>query len=133
MGIRLATDFLRVPFTRQERLWKAVIVMAFEDCFNKGASKMEAYRKQDAHEWFISGSKDFEDVCYMADIEPLRVRNRYLELLEQGKVDFTEIQAEWLNYKDCYAKYRCSGDKENRQRIMEQITRIREKIVKCGG
>tara|TARA_X000001382_G_scaffold125107_1_gene110298 strand:+ start:65 stop:466 length:402 start_codon:yes stop_codon:yes gene_type:complete len=133
MGIRLASDFVREPNSRQERLWKAVIIMAFEDCFNKGASKAEAYRKQDAHEWFISGLKDFENVCYMADIEPLRVRNRYLELLEQGKVDFTEIQAEWLNYKDAYAKYRCSGDKENRQRIMGQISRIREKIVKCGG
>jgi CRISPR/Cas system-associated endoribonuclease Cas2 len=69
----------------------------------------------------------------MAEIEPLRVRNRYLELLELGKVKFTKLQAEWLNYRDHYSMYRGALDKKQRQRIMEQITRIREKINKSGG
>lgn len=133
MGIRLASDFVRDPVSKEERLWKAVIIMAFEDCFNRGGTKVEAYRKQDAHEWFISESEDFKNVCYMAEIEPLRVRNRYLELLELGKVKFTKLQAEWLNYRDHYSMYRGALDKKQRQRIMEQITRIRAKINKSGG
>ena len=133
MGIRLASDFVRDPVSKEERLWKAVIIMAFEDCFNRGSTKVEAYRKQDAHEWFISESEDFNNVCYMAEIEPLRVRNRYLELLELGKIKFTKLQAEWLNYRDHYSMYRGALDKKKRQRIMEQITRIRAKINKSGG
>jgi len=133
MGIKLASDFVREPVSKEERLWKAVIIMAFEDCLNKGGTKIEAYRKQDAHTWFISESEDFQNVCYMAEIEPLRVRNRYLELLECGKVGFTKLQAEWLNYRDHYSMYRGALDKVQRQRIMEQITRIRAKINKCGG
>jgi CRISPR/Cas system-associated endoribonuclease Cas2 len=56
-----------------------------------------------------------------------------LELLELGKVKFTKLQAEWLNYRDHYSMYRGALDKKQRQRIMEQITRIREKINKSGG
>lgn len=133
MGIKLATDFVREPNSRQERLWKAVIIMAFEDCFNKGNSKVEAYRKLDAHNWFKSGSEDFDNVCYMADIEPLRVKNRYLELLRQDKVSFTKIQRLWLDYRDAYNRYRKATTKDQRQRIMDQISRIRDRIQESGG
>lgn len=131
MGIKLATDFVRPNENNESRMWKAVVGLAFEDCASVGAAKLDAYRKQDAHEWLLSESEDFQNVCFMANLDPLRVRNRYIELLETKKIKFTEIQREWLNYKDQYAMYRGTIDKKQRQRIMEQIVVIKKKL--SGG
>jgi len=83
MGIRLASEFTRELLSPEERLWKAVVATAFEDCLNLSGSKAESYRKQDAHDWFMSEAEDFEKVCYLAGLEPLMVSNRYKELFKK--------------------------------------------------
>jgi len=91
MGIRLANEFVKEQIPKEERLWKGVIVTALEDCLNTSGGKTESYRKQEAHEWFMKADEDFKEVCFMANIEPAEVKNRYLELQKEKKVTFTKL------------------------------------------
>jgi hypothetical protein len=131
MGIRLATEFTKTAHGRgDERLWKAVVATAFEDCLNLSGSKIESYRKEDAHKWFMSKSEDFHNVCYMASLEPLLVYNRYLYLLKNKKVKFTEVQNYWIKYRNAYKVYRETRLKEQRKIIRSHIEKIKCKILK---
>jgi hypothetical protein len=130
MGTRLATEFLKERTCNEERLWKSVIATAFEDCLNLSGTKNETYRKQDAHKWFIDGDSDFQNVCYMAGLDPLLVRNRYLTLYEEEVIIFTPVQKEWGKYRESYKVYRGDTTKEQRALIRKNIERIKCRIIK---
>ena len=130
MGIRLAAEFVKEQIPKEERLWKGVIVTALEDCLNTSGGKTESYRKQEAHEWFMKANQDFRDVCFMAGIEPAKVRNRYLELQKENKVSFTKLQQLWIQYRESYKVYRKTKDKEQRTLVRKNIERIKNKILK---
>ena len=129
MGIRLASEFTRELLSPEERLWKAVVATAFEDCLNLSGSKAESYRKQDAHDWFMSEAEDFEKVCYLAGLEPLMVSNRYKELFKKNIIRFTEMQLKWKAYRENYKTYRVTKTKEQRALIRKNIERIKCKII----
>lgn len=130
MGTRLAAEFVKTPAHKEERLWKAVLVCAFEDCINTSGSKAEAYRKQEAHNWFIEDSEDFQNVCWLAGLDPLLVRNRYIYLIEENQIKFTELQKEWCKYRMNYKTYRQTRTTEQRKLIRNNIERIKTKIFK---
>jgi len=129
MGIRLATEFLKEHTCSEERLWKAVVITAFEDCLNLASSKSESYRKQEAHRWFIEAGEDFENVCFMAGLDHLMVKNRYLHLYMKQVIKFTPAQKEWLKYRENYKVYRGAKNKEQRKLIRNNIERIKCKII----
>lgn len=129
MGIRLASEFTKELLSPEERLWKSVVATAFEDCLNLSGSKAESYRKQDAHDWFMSESGDFEKVCYLAGLEPLMVSNRYKELFKKNVIRFTEMQLKWKTYRENYKTYRITKTKEQRALIRKNIERIKCKII----
>lgn len=130
MGIRLASEFVREQIPKEERLWKGVIVTALEDCLNTSGGKTESYRKQEAHEWFMKADEDFKNVCFMANIEPAKVRNRFLELQKEKKVTFTRLQQLWIEYRESYKVYRNTKEKKQRDLVRKNIERIKNKIVK---
>lgn len=128
MGIRLASEFINEEIPREERLWKGVIVTALEDCLNTSDGKVEAYRKHEAHLWFLKNDQDFREVCWMANIEPALVRNRYLELHKKQKIFFTPIQKLWISYRENYKVYRECKSKTTRALVKKNIERIKIKI-----
>ena len=130
MGIRLATEYANRKQHPEEKLWKAVVATAFEDVICKLGSKIETYRKKEAHDWFLSGSKDFEHVCYLAGLEPDSVSYRYRLLLRKKIIFFTELQKEWVNYKEEYISYRSAKNKTERREILSQIDLIKNRIIK---
>ena len=129
MGIRLAAEFVKELISPEERLWKAVVVTAFEDCLNLTGSKSESYRKLDAHDWFLNGGEDFDNVCFLAGLEPLMVRNRYLYLFKKNIVRFTPLQLKWKQYRENYKTYRKTQTKQQRALIRKNIERIKCKII----
>jgi fibronectin type 3 domain-containing protein len=129
MGIRLASEFTREHISPEERMWKAVVATAFEDCLNLSGSKAESYRKQDAHDWFMKGGEEFDKVCFLAGLEPLLVSNRYQELFKKHKIRFTELQLKWKQYRENYKVYRVTKTKEQRALIRKNIERIKCKII----
>jgi hypothetical protein len=130
MGIRLATEYAKQNQHPAEKLWKAVVATAFEDVICKLGSKMETYRKKEAHDWFISESKDFQHVCYLAGLEPESVAYRYKLLLNKKIIYFTELQKEWVYYKEEYKSYRSAKTKGERKIILTQIEIIKNRITK---
>jgi len=128
MGINLAKHLLEEKVPSEVRLWRAVIVVAFEDVSSDSLNKIDAYRKKEAHTWLLGKSKDFEQVCYYAEIDPEFVKDRYQWLRDQGSVKFTRIQRLWLEYRACYRVYRGTLTKEQRSRIMARIKWVKSKI-----
>ena len=124
MGIDLATEIIKTPIRSEHWLYQAVIIQAFEDCLYTLGGKNEAYNKKEAHEWFINNSDDFQNVCYLANLEPSMVRNRYIECLNKQVIVFTEVQCYWIEYKN----YRAAETKEQRKSIKEKIDQIRYKL-----
>ena len=106
----------------------AVIIQAFEDCLYTLGGKNEAYYKKDAHEWFLTKGKDFEDICYYAGLDPDMVHNRYKKCLDEKIIVFTEVQRFWIEYKNEYANYRAADSKEERRSVKKRIDMIKKKL-----
>ena len=128
MGTNLATEFVREPKIPDQRLYQAVIIQAFEDCLYTLGGKQEAYYKNDAHEWFLNKSPDFEKICYMAGLEPDMVHRRYKRCLEEKIIVFTEVQRHWIEYKNEYKNYRAADSKEERRSVKKRIDMIRDRL-----
>ena len=128
MGTNIATEIVKTPIRSEHRLYQAVIIQAFEDCLYTLGGKNEAYNKKEAHEWFMINSDDFQNVCYLANLEPSMVRNRYIECLKKQVIVFTEVQCYWIEYKNEYKNYRAAETKEQRKSIKEKIDQIRYKL-----
>jgi hypothetical protein len=75
-------------------------------------------------------ARDFQNVCYMAGLDPLLVRNRYLTLYEEEVIIFTPVQREWGKYRESYKVYRGDTTKEQRALIRKNIERIKCRIIK---
>lgn len=76
------------PKSLERELWAAVILQAVNDATgnHRGtATPAEAGRLQEeAVAWFRSNSRDFRDVCMLADLDPDAVRERALKLIDNA-------------------------------------------------
>jgi len=128
MGIELASIILNSQKSTEERLYQAVVIQAFEDCLYNSGGKNEAYNKKEAHDWFVDNSEDFQQVCWLGGFDPDNVRERYLKLLKEKKIYFSDVQLYWLEYKQAYADYREADDKETRRDVKKRILKVRKKL-----
>ena len=102
LGIKLAMELTSHKPQAEQRLFQAIIVQALEDATNPSAFKKETYWKEDAYKWFYNNSKDFQEVCWSADMDPEMVRGEFMKLIKVGKIVFSKIQTHWLNYRELY-------------------------------
>ena len=130
MGIKLSMELTKPKPVPEHRLFQAILVQALEDALNPSNFKKEAYWKDDAHRWFLENSKDFQDVCWSADMDPEMIRGEYLKLVKNKKIIFTKLQQHWLNYRELYRLYREAGSKEERREIKKRI--VQENLKRLG-
>ena len=77
MGTKITADILAENHVNNEqKLWRHVILNAFEDCRIEAGDRKSALNKTDAHFW-IARFKDFDQICWWAGWEPDDVRFRY--------------------------------------------------------
>ena len=119
----MASAILNVKHPEQ-RLFQAIIVQAFEDCCYKTYSKIDAYNKEDSYKWFNEASKDFERICWFADLDPQFVRERFLKLRKDKTITFSKTELMWMEYRDKYKKYRAAKTKDERRIIKKRIDRL---------
>ena len=81
LGIKLSMELTRPKELAEQRLFQAILVQALEDVLNPSNSKKETYWKEDAYKWFFSNSKDFQDVCWAADMDPELIRGEFIKLI----------------------------------------------------
>jgi hypothetical protein len=117
LGIRLAMELTNYKPQAEQRLFQAIIVQALEDVTSPSSFKKETYWKEDAYKWFLDNSKDFQEVCWSANIDPDMVRGEFLKLVKIGKIVFSKIQTQWLSYRKLYKLYREATNKEERREI----------------
>ena len=103
------------------RLFQAILLQAFEDSLSMSGFKRETYWKEDSYKWFLGDSKDFQYVCWNADMDPQVVRDEFIKLMRKGKIKFTELQRSWINYREFYKHYRNAKTKEERQEVKRRI------------
>ena len=113
-------------FTQQKRpaeirLFQAILLQAFEDSLSMSGFKRETYWKEDSYKWFLGDSKDFQYVCWNADMDPQVVRDEFVKLMRNGKIKFTELQKSWINYREFYKHYRNAKTKEEREEVKRKI------------
>ena len=130
MGIKLSMELTKPKPVAEHRLFQAILVQALEDALNPSNFKKETYWKDDAHRWFLENSKDFQDVCWSADMDPEMIRGEYLKLVKNKKIIFTKLQRHWLNYRELYRLYREAGSKEERREIKKRI--VEENLKKLS-
>ena len=103
------------------RLFQAILLQAFEDSLSMSGFKRETYWKEDSYKWFLEDSKDFQYVCWNADMDPQVVRDEFVKLMKNGKIKFTELQKSWINYREFYRHYRNAKTKEEREEVKRKI------------
>jgi len=121
----LSLELTRPKELAEQRLFQAVLVQALEDVLSPSEFKKETYWKEDAYRWFYNNDKNFQDVCWSADIDPDLVRGEFLKLIKNKKIKFTKAQQIWMNYRELYRLYREAGSKEERREIKKKINNLR--------
>ena len=121
MGIKLAMMFTQQKRPAEIRLFQAILLQAFEDSLSMSGFKRETYWKEDSYKWFLEDGKDFQYVCWNADMDPQVVRDEFVKLMKNGKIKFTELQKSWINYREFYKHYRNAKTKEEREEVKRKI------------
>ena len=121
LGIKLAMMFTQEKRPAEIRLFQAILLQAFEDSLSMSGFKRETYWKEDSYKWFLEDSKDFQYVCWNADMDPQVVRDEFIKLMKKGKIKFTELQRSWINYREFYKHYRNAKTKEEREEVKRKI------------
>ena len=121
LGIKLAMMFTQQKRPAEIRLFQAILLQAFEDSLSMSGFKRETYWKEDSYKWFLEDGKDFQYVCWNADMDPQVVRDEFVKLMRNGKIKFTELQKSWINYREFYKHYRNAKTKEEREEVKRKI------------
>ena len=121
LGIKLAMMFTQQKRPAEIRLFQAILLQAFEDSLSMSGFKRETYWKEDSYKWFLEDGKDFQYVCWNADMDPQVVRDEFVKLMKNGKIQFTELQKSWINYREFYKHYRNAKTKEEREEVKRKI------------
>ena len=76
MGIRFSASLTNeVGVSREQKLWRAVLVNAIEESTNMQQDRKSSIYKGQAYVWLINKDGDFEQVCNYGNFDPLQVSN----------------------------------------------------------
>ena len=121
----MANELTKSDLISEQRVFKAILIQALEDAMSLSVFKRETYWKHDAHRWFLENGKDFQQICWSADIDPEFIRSEYIRLCKERKIIFSKMQAAWIDYRELYKMYRGATNKEERRRIKSLIDNIK--------
>ena len=130
LGMKLAADMLENPVPSEQKLFRAIITLALEDVLSNSQGRHESVVKAEAHDWFMSDSEDYKNVCSIAGLDSDWVRERYVKALDNGQVVFTMKQHLQVKYTRLYEDLRAAKDTGPRKLIQKDIDKLRQKIFK---
>jgi hypothetical protein len=128
--MKLAADMLENPVPSEQKLFRAILTLALEDVLSNSQGRHESVVKAEAHDWFMSDSEDYRNVCYIAGLDSDWVRERYVKALDGGQVVFTMKQHLQVKYTRLYEDLRAAKDTGHRKLIQKDIDKLRKKIFK---
>lgn len=84
-------------FLPEQKLFRAVIALAFDDAMSLTRSRSAAVLKSKAHRWFTNGGKDFIFICSLAGFNPQVVRDKYISMFKSKIINFTDQEIKYIN------------------------------------
>ena len=77
------------PLIPEQKLWKAVLLLAIEDAFGNNKSEINRYEKQVARDWMKDFTIDFAIVCENAGFNPKQAFYKFKKynLIQKGIVN----------------------------------------------
>jgi len=129
MGTSITSDIVTENHVNNEqRLWRHVILNAFEDCRIEAGDRKASLNKTDAHYW-IAGSKDFDQICWWAGWEPDNVRNRYYKALKKGDIKFKRKHFLWWEYNRLFLRLKDETNIDLRKTLRRNLENKRKQIM----
>ena len=123
LGIKLAMEFAREKRPAEIRLFQAILLQAFEDSLSMSGFKKETYWKEDSHKWFLENSRDFQDICWNADMDPEMVREEYIKLIDNGKIILQSCRDHGLiieNFINCIEMLKSKEEEKLKEKFIQK-------------
>lgn len=129
MGTKVTHDIIAENHVcNEQKLWRHVILNAFEDTRITAIDRKSSLNKTDAHYW-IAKSKDFEQICWWAGWEPDDIRYRYLKALRAGDIKFKRKHFLWHEYDLLYKRLKVEIDSDSRRELRRNLENKRKQIM----
>lgn len=129
MGTSIATLMLRTDVEPEEKLWRGVLVNAFDDAASTSQERKPSIYKCDAHDWIMSNVTDFVQVCYYAGFEPENVKERYKMAIMNKLITFSPKNFAWKKYSIQFKKYRNCKDPDSKAYHRKHLEHLRNAVV----
>ena len=128
MGIKVAADMVAENhICNEQKLWRHVILNAFEDTRIMSGDRKSSLNKCDAHFW-IASSEDFTQICWWAGWEPDDVRYRYYKALKKGDIKFKRRHLLWHEYNKLFQRLKKEEDINLRRELRRNLENKRKQI-----
>ena len=129
MGTSIAADIVAENHAcNEQKLWRHVILNAFEDTKVMSGERKSSLQKCDAHFW-IAKSIDFEQICWWAGWEPDNVRYRYYKALKNGDIKFKRRHFLWHQYDLLFQRLKVEEDLDKRRELRRNVENKRIQIM----
>jgi hypothetical protein len=129
MGTKVAADIIAENHNcNEQKLWRHVILNAFEDARIMTTDRKSSIYKCDAHFW-IAASKDFNQICWWAGWDPDEVRTRYRKALLKEFIRFKRKHLLWNEYYSLYLRLKEEKDPAIRKELRRNVENKRKQIM----
>jgi len=129
MGINIAKEVVAQNYqSADQRLWRHVLLNAFEDVRLEQSDRKSSIYKMEAHEWIAADSKDFQTICWWSGWDPEEVRGRYMKAVKKGDVTFNDRQVKWIKYYKKYLQLKKIPTKEERAPVRKALHKARAAV-----
>ena len=129
MGINIAQEVVAQNYqSADQRLWRHVLLNAFDDARLEQSDRKSSIYKMEAHEWIAADSKDFQTICWWSGWDPEEVRGRYMKAVKKGDVTFNDRQVKWIKYYKKYLQLKKIPTKEERAPVRKALQKARAAV-----
>ncbi len=129
MGINIAQELIAQNHnSADQRLWRHVLLNAFEDARLQQSDRKSSIYKMEAHEWIAADTKDFQTICWWSGWDPEEVRNRYFKAVKNGDITFNDRQVKWIKYYKKYLELKKLPTKEERAPVRKALEKARAAV-----
>jgi len=128
IGIKFARSILNRHLNPEQRLWRAVVINAFDETLISQSDRKASLIKINAHNWLLSKSDDFRVVCEYALLDHDDMKECYEEALSKQSVFFTKRQVAWKEYDKFYRAMLSEETKLVRKIKRKEVDQFRKKV-----
>ena len=129
MGIEIASELIASNHhCAEQRLWRHVLLNAFEDTRITQSDRKSSIYKMEAHEWIVQENKDFEWICWQCGWDPTHVKEQYFKAVRKGLVTFNKRQIKWIQYYRLYQDLKKEKDTAKRLSLRKKVEATRQAV-----